>query len=106
MGLNPDLLSIVRHYCNVVQNNRTADDIFDAYSDEAVELLQAYDYSMQGIVEEDGVIGESIDVIICLLDLIFKTAPDITNEDIVAYAEKKCQKWQRLYSLTDYSVKE
>jgi hypothetical protein len=43
----------------------------------------------------DGVIGESIDTILCMLDLIYKTDPAITEADIVAIAEMKGAKWLR-----------
>jgi hypothetical protein len=41
----------------------------------------------------DGILGESIDVILCALDMIRVNYPDVTEEDIVRLAEKKCDKW-------------
>jgi hypothetical protein len=43
---------------------------------------------------DDGVVGEAIDSIICLLDLIYVHNPNITEEELVAIATKKCQKWR------------
>ena len=64
-----------------------------------VELLEEVDSNSAG---EDGVVGESIDMIICLFDLIFKTNPDITHEEITAYTEKKLKKWKTLYGEHHY----
>jgi NTP pyrophosphatase (non-canonical NTP hydrolase) len=41
----------------------------------------------------DGVIGEAIDVIITLLDLIHVYDPTFTEEDLNNYATKKAKKW-------------
>lgn len=42
---------------------------------------------------EDGVIGEAIDTIICLLDLIHVHDPNITEQQIEEIATKKLTKW-------------
>jgi len=41
----------------------------------------------------DGILGEAVDVILCALDMIRVNYPDVTEEDIVRIAEKKCDKW-------------
>ena len=61
-----------------------------------------YQYDFIADAGEDGVVGESIDMIICLFDLIFKTNPDITHEEITAYTEKKLKKWKTLYGEHHY----
>jgi hypothetical protein len=90
-----DLLKTVRAYSERIQDGRSLQDIHDHLHDELRELnMEMYGYESG----EDGVAGEAIDVILCALDLIFKAAPNMTNDDIVAYADKKCQKWARKYS--------
>lgn len=42
---------------------------------------------------EDGVVGEAIDVIINALDLIHVHNPDLTEQDLIAIATRKCNKW-------------
>jgi len=42
---------------------------------------------------DDGVVGEAIDAIICLLDLIHVHNPDITEEQIEIIATRKLTKW-------------
>lgn len=43
---------------------------------------------------KDGVIGEGVDLILCVLDLIHKTDPTVTEEDLEAIAVKKIAKWK------------
>ena len=46
----------------------------------------------------DGVIGESIDAIICLVDMIYvhaqKNGIEITEEELIEIANKKLNKWE------------
>jgi hypothetical protein len=42
----------------------------------------------------DGVIGEAMDSIICLMDLIYCHKPDITETELEEIAIKKCLKWR------------
>lgn len=94
-SMTKDLIAVVRHYSNKIENNRTPQDIYESLREEVTELeAEVFNYG-DG---KDGVAGEAIDVILCALDLIYKNNPEWTNEDIVAYAEKKCQKWAQKYS--------
>lgn len=93
--MTTDLLEMVRGYSDRIQNGRSLEDIHVHLHDEVSELgMEMHGYQSG----EDGIAGESIDVILCALDLIFKAAPHMTNEDIVTYARKKCDKWARKYS--------
>lgn len=78
--------------------DRTIDEIFAHGAGELKETLDEVDIVMgrlPGPPGKDGVIGESIDTILCMLDLIYKTDPTITEEQIVAIAELKGAKWIR-----------
>lgn len=57
---------------------------------EEVTIDQGQSYKDPG---DDGVIGEAIDTIICILDLIRITYPNITEQDLQQIAEIKLQKW-------------
>ena len=52
-------------------------------------------YKEQG---PDGIIGESIDAILCLVDMIYihaqKNGIDITEEQLMEIAQKKLNKWE------------
>ena len=88
-----DLLSMVRAYSDAVQDGRTTSDILGYLLDEVDELTHEVDTTDEP--GEDGVAGEAIDVMLCAIDMVFKARPDWTDEDILAYAERKCQKWVR-----------
>lgn len=88
-----DLVSLVRAYSERVNNNRTPETILAHMKGEVVELEQ----EIPANDGKDGVVGESIDVILCALDLIFKHSPHVTNEEILAIADKKCRKWEANY---------
>lgn len=44
---------------------------------------------------KDGVLGEAVDALIAIVDLIYKSNPDITEAEIVEVARKKLDKWKR-----------
>lgn len=90
-----DLFAVVREYSNQIKNGRKPHDIFNYLLDEVRELEE----EMFGVGDgKDGIAGEAVDVILCALDLIFKVEPNWTDQDIVKYAETKCEKWARKYS--------
>ena len=57
---------------------------------EEINIDQRHSYKTQG---KDGVIGEAIDTIACLLDLIHVHDPELTEHDIMTIAAEKCAKW-------------
>lgn len=57
---------------------------------EEVTIHQGQSYKTPG---EDGVIGEAIDTIVCVLDLIRITYPDVTEQELQQIAEIKLKKW-------------
>lgn len=68
--------------------------IYDHMIDEVDELRDELKLHAEGNPPgPDGIVGESIDVIACALDLIFKHAPDITYEQLCVLMQKKCDKW-------------
>lgn len=93
------MINLIRHYClNEVKNDRDRYYIFDHLLDEVDELDDELRLLNEGLPGPDGVFGESVDVILCAFDLIFRDNPDITNEEIEAYVLKKLQKWKAKYA--------
>lgn len=41
----------------------------------------------------DGVVGEALDTILCLLDLIYRQNPNLKEEELVSLAVAKGSKW-------------
>jgi hypothetical protein len=86
-----------------VTNNRTMPDIFRAMNGEMNELADEVQLALDDDVPgPDGILGEAVDVMSCLLDLIYKSYPNITQAEIEAVMVKKAAKWERLYSNTVY----
>jgi|SRR5271157_419630 len=56
---------------------------------EEVMISEGNSYKEQG---EDGIVGEAIDTILCLLDLLHKNC-NLTEKELDAIAKKKCDKW-------------
>jgi hypothetical protein len=88
-----DLIAVVRQFCDQVVNNRTPQTIFNHMLTEVDELR----IELPSNDGPDGVVGESVDIILCALDLIFQHSPDVTDEQIVAIAARKCEKWRIKY---------
>lgn len=57
---------------------------------EEVAISEKHSYKEQG---KDGIVGEAIDTILCLLDLIHVVDPTITEEKLGLIAYLKCDKW-------------
>lgn len=92
------LLDMIREFSFRIDNGRTLRTIKDHASGEMDELSEELVYHEIGDRPgEDGVIGEAIDVILCLVDLIYNFNPSITNDEIIAIVEKKSLKWERIY---------
>lgn len=77
-------------------HNRTAYSIFSHAMSEMGELAQeimiveGHSYKHAG---KDGIIGEAIDTIMCLLDIIHKTDSNLTEKDLEHIMTVKAQKW-------------
>ena len=57
-----------------------------------VSIVEGMSYKKPDV---DGVLGEAVDVLITVLDLIHTLVPDATEEEINSYAGKKIAKWVR-----------
>lgn len=55
-----------------------------------VNIANGQSYKTPG---PDGVIGEAIDAISALIDLIYRVKPDITEDEMADIARIKCTKW-------------
>jgi len=90
-----DLLTVVRYYGDQIQDDRGEAEIFLHGVDEMHELN---DEVLKSVCNkppgEDGVVGEAIDVMLCMADLINKhTKNSFTEEQFNDYVHKKCRKW-------------
>lgn len=80
-----------------VVNSRTNFDIYRHAKGEMEELFQELLREEQNLAPgPDGVIGEAIDVILCLVDLLSKKGIKVEDE-IRERVEFKLDKWKRIY---------
>lgn len=93
------LLDLVRDYASRIKNGRTVTDVINHLETEVVEVRTEIAIAETGgEAGVDGVQGESIDIALCALDAIFVDDPGVSNEQILATALEKCQKWERHYA--------
>lgn len=90
-----DIIEIVKEYSNKIKNDRKPIEIALQVSSETGELMDEVRRSeVPGFYKKpgvDGVLGESCDVMIAVLDLLFKKG--YTEKDITDTIKKKCEKW-------------
>ena len=93
--MNSNLIRLIREYSIRIKNGRNQEDVFNHLKLEFEELAQEFNTKEKPGV--DGISGECIDLILCAFDLIFLTNPEWTDEQILDYANKKCEKWEKKY---------
>jgi hypothetical protein len=99
-----DLVNIVYGYAKRIRNGRTFRDIYDHSVNELTDELEKEitAYEKGGLQGEDGINGEAVDVIACMLDLLVEANPGMSSEDLSAMVAKtldeKCRKWAKHYS--------
>ena len=98
MGLY-HIVKIASHHVDKnsqVENRRTKYSILASTMSEIGELAeevmidQGQSYKMAG---SDGIVGEAVDSILCLLDLIHVVDPELTEAELNELAAAKCKKW-------------
>jgi hypothetical protein len=94
-------MSLFNHiisYSKSIRDERTVNDVlihsFTEMGELALEVQinSGKSYKESGV---DGVIGEALDVICCMIDIIYIENPNITEEEIMNLATEKLEKWKR-----------
>ena len=92
-----NMIDIVFNTSDKIQNNRTPFEILAHLTEELGELAEemiiheGLSYKSAG---KDGIVGEAVDAIICILDLVHRTRPECTADQLAKIAELKCSKWE------------
>jgi len=93
-----DILQATLDTGHRIRDNRTVHEVYVSLGKELGELAEEIEITHsphRSLKETDeGVFGESIDCILCLIDLIRTDNPDVTVGEITAYAVKKLRKWE------------
>ena len=98
------LYSIVSEYSDRVNDGRQNQDIFQHGAGEMVELQSEILLDRAGLAPgPDGILGEAIDVIACMMDIIRKQYPDITDDKLEWKMLEKCAKWERKTNAGEYT---
>jgi hypothetical protein len=96
--LQMTLVSQVFDASDEIKNNRSLSDVFLHLSTEFGELAQEVQIAEGKSYKEpgsDGVVGEGIDMIACILDLIRLHHPNVTDETLNEVLKVKLDKWKK-----------
>lgn len=91
------LVKSILDTAQTVQNHRTTQDILLHAMTELGELAleiqidQGKSYKSAG---DDGIVGEALDMIACMVDMIHVHSPQLTEDDLIAMLHPKLAKWQ------------
>lgn len=92
-------MSLVGHvleFSELVENERTPLKVLPKLVEEVGEL--STEIAIDGGISyknpsSDGIVGEGVDIIIAVLDIIKLHNPNITEADLLKIAVSKCNKW-------------
>ena len=91
------LISKTFEYSDQIKNGRNSFRVLAKCVEELgelsveVQIKEGTSYKQAG---KDGVVGEAIDLITCLLDIIHINYPELTEADLLAIAIPKLEKWK------------
>lgn len=91
---------IVQRILNIaatIKNGRNSSQVFKYVIEEIGELateLNIEDGFSSKDPGEDGIVGEAMDAIICLVDLIYIHQPGITEDELTQICVNKLKKWK------------
>lgn len=89
-------------YSDQIKNGRNSFYVLSKCTEELgelsveVQIKEGVSYKQPG---KDGVVGEAIDLITCLIDMIHINYPELTEEDLLAIAIPKLEKWKEKATL-------
>ncbi len=90
------VFDLVTNYSKIIIDSRTRSDVLEHAMEELGELAteckiaKGRSYKTAG---PDGVVGESVDLILCALDMIYIDNPDLTEDEFNSIVKAKCEKW-------------
>lgn len=79
-----------------IHNGRDRQDILNYLATEYGELMEEHIIAQGKSYKDpgkDGIVGEAVDMIVCLLDLIHHEQPDLTEAELQEVFRKKLNKW-------------
>jgi hypothetical protein len=93
-----DAIETILVSCRRIGNGRNIYDVMDALEDEVKELdEELVKFNHRKRPGADGILGESVDVLLCAVDMMYMENNDITAEEIMAKIVEKLAKWERVH---------
>lgn len=92
-----NLISYIFAYSDAIKDDRTQQEILTHAVTEMGELATEVQIASGTSYKEagpDGIVGESIDLIICAMDMIHQADPSITSDQLTEMALLKLMKWR------------
>lgn len=81
-----------------INNDRTPQDVMCSTMEEVGELAKEVNIEFSNSKKtpgSDGVVGEIADCVVCLIDLLYVTHPELTEENFSQIIQNKLEKWKR-----------
>lgn len=98
-NINEHAVDKVIAVCQKISNGRTISSVMKALEEEVVELRVEVDKALAGEdAGTDGIVGEAIDCLLCVVDILYQKNPSISREHISFLVGQKLDKWTELYS--------
>jgi len=102
------LVRTVLEASDSIQNGRDTNHAIGKLREELKELPDEIIKRRDGeALGADGIIGEAVDVIQCIIDIVRLEYPDLSHDELVSEMERrmsaKCEKWRQKYADCDFS---
>lgn len=92
------LLQIMRHYGAQIDDGRSLADTLRYAAGELRELADEIERRERGeALGPDGILGEAVDVMVCLADIVVQAVPDVSDTELTRTFDAKCRKWLRTF---------
>lgn len=91
------LVGTILNKSKEIHNHRTVQDVLNHAMTELGELAlevqidQGKSYKQPGA---DGIVGEALDLVACMIDMIYVHNPDLTEDDMIKLMLPKLIKWK------------
>jgi hypothetical protein len=91
-----DIIGVVWEYSDRIRDGRKHYHVYEHGMLEMEELREELAKDLLGLSPgEDGIAGEAVDVILCMLDVIYIAHPEMSGTDVLEIVKRKCAKWER-----------
>lgn len=95
-------IETILEVCRTINHRRDIESPFDHLEGEIEELREEISYKLNDMNPgKDGIIGEAVDCILCLVDIIYQADKTVSLVEINDVIKKKLAKWQKVYGVDE-----